>query len=1249
MDIEIKLDIEYDPIVHDGVSSEMIISVEDATLHSNSAMGGVSGGPKWATSAANTTKCILYHEVMDASKLVRNGAALRNGETTTDAADDGTSTAFDAEVEDENSDGRPSINTTILVPVSATNRPIYYFVHVMLSSWVGCSTIVPVPLVSIAMPPPPPPPTSLEAFSAHLHGQREQAREARQEQRRRENLELELQGRNALDEVHDDEYLSSDVSISDLVGESLAGVAGLIFPFETISMQQAVAAQAVLSSTGTDGRTGEGVWGGNVYVGMPAGTGKTFLAELTILRLLMENNLSGDESDNAANASSNFNHLLYLTVTAAQAERRFTEWNSKFGTNLGQAVILLTGNTSNDLAALKSAMSPSSAAGEGLPPRTVIVIACAAHISSLVQRGSPVLRCVRYLVADHLHQLGTVAGGTYEAVVSRLMAKPYLLNKGTEAARVVGLSYPVVYPQALADWLKVKKPHVFSFDNASMRRLKVTVEGSLIPGARSRAEQQSRVALREIVNQIDMSSAKQRFANKQVNAASEGSSTIVFAPSAPDALKLARQLIELRKQKQRMQNKENQAANTDSDKANTVVKVVGGTGELSSSEALVDKLQNDNLRTMCQKSNVLLLTGTTSTEDIKTILRIVALNELPLVIFSTRDDAWRFPAALFTNSVILASEKLPVSASDSASAVAYQQQVFDCTAVDMVQMASRADRSCTVYCRQPRKWYWENFLCGPALMAVTSVLSTPEDYEAAFNSRIAEGSVGTLSQALSIFQNHYFYQLLKVNPALFGLPNSDKATLTAMLSKVCDATCASLRDAGCILYREENGTVATTSVGSAAALLCVSVDSVRTLLEIAGPLLEEAKASAEGDSTNDNAKSSSVKQGGVASIDDVVIRALIQLVCSLGEITSLPCATVSSSAERHLLLRIAQDLPILHQIRTDLTCTTAADKAFVLVMMTLHKVSYDFSKSLPLYGRGGSGTVDEDLLVVAAQLVRDSDEIAARAEHITMAAVDIVGRRSFTTARAFIDADASLLIRSLPSDVLKSGGLAQVSDKALPSSVLKQWFAAVAGGTSSPTLESIASDNGTKATNELAAVFQATLFGHSSLTMDEASVSERQQIVAAAVSEAKNQARLAAHVQTLFSGSSTTARSGTINLSAAASVVEVHEVLHLSVDIRFDNFLSGHDASEAFIWAVCYDDNKLTGPAFGIKLIRVCDSANPIESKMVVPLPAESDNTEDVILKLALIPQSLYIVGNTNPPYSVVRSGITTAIEIVEE
>lgn len=1229
MDIEIKMDVEYDPIVHDGVNAEMIVSVEDATLSSN---------PR------SKTKCILYHEVMDASKLVRNGALDGQKKEDSDAANQGEAEVFDESTAAD--EGRPTITTTVLVPVSALVRPVHYFVHVMLSSWVGCSTVIPVPLVNIAMPASPPAPTSLEGFAAHLRAKREQLRAITREQRRRQRGENDFEAENENSDG-DDDLTSNEISVTDAVGESLGAVAAAIFPFETLSIQQAAAAQIILSSMD------ENQWSGNVWVGMPAGTGKTFLAELLILRLLMENNLSsaGDDTANSGSSSPNFHHLLYLTATAAQAERRYTEWTEKFGNLLGQSVVLLTGNTDTDLKTLKGLIKVSQQKLDEAQ-NTVIIISCAANVTSLIQRADPVLRSIRYLIADHLHQLGTAVGGIYEAVVSRLMAKPFLLNGGS-AARVLGLSYPVLYPQAIGDWIKAKKQNVLNYDNASSRRLKVTVEGSLVAGAKSRAEQQSRVALREIANKHDFGAP--------IDAQS---STVIFAPSAPDALKLARQLIEFRKQKQRLMQKDPLV----SEKASTtiaVAKVVGGTGELSKSESLMDSIQNDGLRAMCQKNKVSMITNTTAPEDVKILLDIVALGEISLVVVTTREDAWRYPAAMFTRAVILASERLPVS--PSASSATQQQQAFDCTAVEMVQMASRADRYCTVYCRQPRKWYWENFLCGPALMAVTSVLSTPEDYEIPFNNRIAEGTVTNLSQALSTFQSYYYYQLLKINPALFGYPNSDRATLTSGLSKMCDATCASLRDAGCIIYNEESGIVASTPVGTSAAQLCVSIDTVRTLLAVAGPIIEEAMGTTSGSTDDDNVSKS------ITTIEaqDRLVGAVVRLVCSLDEITNLPCASVTSSSERRLLLRIAQDLPSLNAIRTELTCTSAADKALVLCMMQLHKGTYDFAKSLPLYGRfnGTSSTshdksltnhivVDEEDRVVAAQMLRDAEEIITRAGNITTASVEIVGRQSFDAARAFIAANAALLVRALPSEILKTGHLAQISDTVLPGAIIREWMAANPSSPP-PSINKLVSE--ATVVSDLALTFQTGLYSGSSLPMDPQSIEERKQITFAAASEVLQRAKIIQIVQRIFLGAEGHQEEGqqttSINLSATAKIQLIHDILHLSITVAFDNFFLSSSAKSfanidvpIIFWAVCYDGNNPKGPIFGIRPVSLSPltQERTIKSEFFAPVP-EDGESEGVELKVMLIPQNMVLLPDSGTSNLWTKSGIVANVEIVED
>uniref|UniRef100_A0A8C4RBC9 Activating signal cointegrator 1 complex subunit 3 n=1 Tax=Eptatretus burgeri TaxID=7764 RepID=A0A8C4RBC9_EPTBU len=72
----------------------------------------------------------------------------------------------------------------------------------------------------------------------------------------------------------------------------------------------------------------------SVFVGAPAGSGKTICAEFAILRLLLQNPEG---------------RCIYVTPLEALAELVYADWQQKFGMALGRRVVLLTGETSADL------------------------------------------------------------------------------------------------------------------------------------------------------------------------------------------------------------------------------------------------------------------------------------------------------------------------------------------------------------------------------------------------------------------------------------------------------------------------------------------------------------------------------------------------------------------------------------------------------------------------------------------------------------------------------------------------------------------------------------------------------------------------------------------------------------------------------------------------------------------------------------------------------------------------------------
>lgn len=171
----------------------------------------------------------------------------------------------------------------------------------------------------------------------------------------------------------------------------------------------------------------------DVFLGAPAGSGKTVCAELALLRHW---------------SKSNSGRAVYVTPFQELVDQRLADWEKRLSKVAGGKVVSkLTGERTADLKVLDQAD---------------LVLATPAQwdvLSRQWQRRKNV-QSVQLFIADELHMLGGYGGYVYEVVVSRMRHIALQLENGL---RIVGLSVPLSNARDIGEWIGASKHTIYNF------------------------------------------------------------------------------------------------------------------------------------------------------------------------------------------------------------------------------------------------------------------------------------------------------------------------------------------------------------------------------------------------------------------------------------------------------------------------------------------------------------------------------------------------------------------------------------------------------------------------------------------------------------------------------------------------------------------------------------------------------------------------------------------------------------------
>lgn len=192
-----------------------------------------------------------------------------------------------------------------------------------------------------------------------------------------------------------------------------------LYPFEHFNKIQTQVFQALFT---TDD---------NVFIGAPAGSGKTICAEFALLRLWSKRDPP---------------RAVCIEPYQEMVDMRVAEWSEKFA-SLNKEIVGLTGESTADLALLRKAD---------------VVVATPAQWDLLSRRWKTRkdVQSIGLLIADELQLIGGDVGSTYEVIVSRTR---FVSEQTGNKTRIVACAVSLSNAKDLGDWIGASSQTIFNF------------------------------------------------------------------------------------------------------------------------------------------------------------------------------------------------------------------------------------------------------------------------------------------------------------------------------------------------------------------------------------------------------------------------------------------------------------------------------------------------------------------------------------------------------------------------------------------------------------------------------------------------------------------------------------------------------------------------------------------------------------------------------------------------------------------
>ncbi|KAL5749048.1 hypothetical protein ACOSQ2_026345 [Xanthoceras sorbifolium] len=433
--------------------------------------------------------------------------------------------------------------------------------------------------------------------------------------------------------------------------------------------------------------------------------------------------------------------VIYIAPLKAIVRERMSDWRNRLVSQLGKKMVEMTGDYTPDMMALLSADIIIST------PEKWDGISRNWHSRSYVTK-------VGLMILDEIHLLGADRGPILEVIVSRMR---YISSQTELPVRFIGLSTALANASDLADWLGVGEIGLFNF-KPSVRPVPLEVHIQGYPGK--------------------FYCPRMNSMNKPAYAAicthSPTKPVLIFVSSRRQTRLTALDLI--------------QFASSDEHPRQFL------SMPDEDLQMVLSQVTDQNLRHTLQFGIGLHHAGLND-RDRSLVEELFANNKIQVLV-CTSTLAWgvNLPAHLV---IIKGTEYYDGKA----------KRYVDFPITDILQMMGRAGRpqydqhgKAVILVHEPKKSFYKKFLYEP-FPVESSLRDQLHDH---FNAEIVSGTICHKEDALHYLTWTYLFRRLTVNPAYYGLEDTEAECLSSYLSRLVQSTFEDLEDSGCIKMNEES-------------------------------------------------------------------------------------------------------------------------------------------------------------------------------------------------------------------------------------------------------------------------------------------------------------------------------------------------------------------------------------------------------------------------------------------------------------